>query len=192
MATPRVEAPTPRLRSTNCNQEELDDRSSASAAVHTRDRRAGSPGRRGMPGTRVTRSAWRSPVATTPSGAIETRSSAAAPSHDRDGQWWRSYGNELWEFNQDGLMVRREASINDVRKATGGSTARAGQTRIARCCLCAKRRSCSTRHPQASLAGRKEVDAEYPPVSGGNFAVKWQPPALSGRWRRIGPAAPFG
>jgi nuclear transport factor 2 (NTF2) superfamily protein len=34
--------------------------------------------------------------------------------HDRDGQWWRSYGNELWEFNEHGLMTRREASINDV------------------------------------------------------------------------------
>jgi uncharacterized protein len=36
-------------------------------------------------------------------------------SHDRDGQWWRSYGNELWEFDEHGLMRRREASINDVR-----------------------------------------------------------------------------
>jgi uncharacterized protein len=35
--------------------------------------------------------------------------------HDRQGQWWRSYGNELWEFNEHGLMTRREASINDVR-----------------------------------------------------------------------------
>jgi uncharacterized protein len=35
-------------------------------------------------------------------------------SHDRDGQWWRSYGNELWEFDEHGLMRRREASINDV------------------------------------------------------------------------------
>jgi uncharacterized protein len=34
--------------------------------------------------------------------------------HDADGQWWRSYGNELWEFNEHGLMTRREASINDV------------------------------------------------------------------------------
>ena len=34
--------------------------------------------------------------------------------HDRDGQWWRSYGNELWEFDEHGLMVRREASINDL------------------------------------------------------------------------------
>ncbi len=35
-------------------------------------------------------------------------------SHDRNGQWWRSYGNELWEFDENGLMRRREASINDV------------------------------------------------------------------------------
>ncbi|MCW2867911.1 MAG: hypothetical protein JWR20_2099 [Marmoricola sp.] len=33
---------------------------------------------------------------------------------DEDGQWWRSYGNELWEFDADGLMTRREASIDDV------------------------------------------------------------------------------
>jgi nuclear transport factor 2 (NTF2) superfamily protein len=35
--------------------------------------------------------------------------------HDADGQWWRSYGNELWEFTEEGLMSRREASINDLR-----------------------------------------------------------------------------
>jgi hypothetical protein len=35
-------------------------------------------------------------------------------SHDQAGQWWRSYGNELWEFDANGLMSRREASINDV------------------------------------------------------------------------------
>ena len=35
-------------------------------------------------------------------------------SHDAAGQWWRSYGNELWEFDEHGLMRRREASINDV------------------------------------------------------------------------------
>jgi nuclear transport factor 2 (NTF2) superfamily protein len=35
-------------------------------------------------------------------------------SHDKSGQWFRSYGNELWEFTEDGLMRRREASINDV------------------------------------------------------------------------------
>jgi uncharacterized protein len=34
--------------------------------------------------------------------------------HDADGQWHRSYGNELWEFDESGLMRRREASINDV------------------------------------------------------------------------------
>ncbi len=36
-------------------------------------------------------------------------------SHDAKGQWWRSYGNELWEFAPNGLMSRREASINDRR-----------------------------------------------------------------------------
>jgi nuclear transport factor 2 (NTF2) superfamily protein len=35
--------------------------------------------------------------------------------HDCDGHWWRSYGNELWEFDEHGLMTRREASINDIR-----------------------------------------------------------------------------
>ena len=34
--------------------------------------------------------------------------------HDAAGQWFRSYGNELWEFAPNGLMRRREASINDV------------------------------------------------------------------------------
>ncbi|MEU9128030.1 nuclear transport factor 2 family protein [Kitasatospora sp. NPDC048540] len=33
---------------------------------------------------------------------------------DADGRWWRSHGNELWEFAADGLMSRREASINDL------------------------------------------------------------------------------
>ena len=35
-------------------------------------------------------------------------------SHDANGQWFRSFGNELWEFDEDGLMRRREASINDL------------------------------------------------------------------------------
>ena len=34
-------------------------------------------------------------------------------SHDRHGQWWRSHGNEHWEFDENGLMQRRDASIND-------------------------------------------------------------------------------
>ncbi|GAA3739778.1 hypothetical protein HDA32_002732 [Spinactinospora alkalitolerans] len=34
--------------------------------------------------------------------------------HDESGRTWRSYGNELWEFDDMGLMRRREASINDV------------------------------------------------------------------------------
>ncbi len=33
---------------------------------------------------------------------------------DAQGHWFRAYGNELWEFDDDGLMRRREASINDV------------------------------------------------------------------------------
>ncbi len=33
--------------------------------------------------------------------------------HDAEGRWWRSYGNEMWEFAPDGLMARRFASIND-------------------------------------------------------------------------------
>lgn len=35
-------------------------------------------------------------------------------SRDVTGQWWRSYGNELWEFADNGLMSRRESSINDI------------------------------------------------------------------------------
>jgi hypothetical protein len=34
--------------------------------------------------------------------------------HDDSGNWFRSYGNENWEFNEDGLMRRRLASINDL------------------------------------------------------------------------------
>src|SRR3954462_5570667 len=34
---------------------------------------------------------------------------------DASGRWWRSYGNEQWEFDGEGYMRRREASINDVR-----------------------------------------------------------------------------
>lgn len=33
--------------------------------------------------------------------------------HDSTGQWFRSYGNELWEFDEDGYMRKRFASIND-------------------------------------------------------------------------------
>ncbi|MDH6112121.1 uncharacterized protein (TIGR02246 family) [Kitasatospora sp. MAP12-15] len=34
--------------------------------------------------------------------------------HDAADQWWRSYGNEQWEFDANGLMRRRYASINDL------------------------------------------------------------------------------
>jgi nuclear transport factor 2 (NTF2) superfamily protein len=39
--------------------------------------------------------------------------------HDAEGQWWRSHGNENWEFDGHGLMRRREASINDVPISAG-------------------------------------------------------------------------
>jgi nuclear transport factor 2 (NTF2) superfamily protein len=38
----------------------------------------------------------------------------AYESHDADGRWWRSFGNENWEFDAHGLMAVRHASINDV------------------------------------------------------------------------------
>jgi len=34
--------------------------------------------------------------------------------YDEAGQWWRSYGNENWEFDENGLMMVRHASINDL------------------------------------------------------------------------------
>jgi nuclear transport factor 2 (NTF2) superfamily protein len=39
--------------------------------------------------------------------------------HDERGQWYRSYGNENWEFDEQGLMRRRIASINDLAIAEG-------------------------------------------------------------------------
>ena len=36
-------------------------------------------------------------------------------SRDPAGQWWRSHGNEHWEFDENGLMRRRDASIDDYR-----------------------------------------------------------------------------
>ena len=35
--------------------------------------------------------------------------------HDAEGQWWRAYGNENWEFDEHGFMRRRFASINDLK-----------------------------------------------------------------------------
>jgi nuclear transport factor 2 (NTF2) superfamily protein len=39
--------------------------------------------------------------------------------HDDSGHWFRSYGNENWEFNAQGLMMRRFASINDLPISEG-------------------------------------------------------------------------
>ena len=35
--------------------------------------------------------------------------------HDKSGQWFRSYGNENWEFDENGFMKKRFASINDLK-----------------------------------------------------------------------------
>jgi uncharacterized protein len=40
-------------------------------------------------------------------------------SRDAGGQWYRSYGNEQWEFDENGLMRRRYASINDLPISPG-------------------------------------------------------------------------
>jgi nuclear transport factor 2 (NTF2) superfamily protein len=34
--------------------------------------------------------------------------------HDKDGQWYRTHGNEHWEYNEEGIMTRRDMSANDV------------------------------------------------------------------------------
>ena len=39
--------------------------------------------------------------------------------HDDSGHWFRSYGNENWEFDENGFMMRRFASINDLPIADG-------------------------------------------------------------------------
>jgi nuclear transport factor 2 (NTF2) superfamily protein len=51
--------------------------------------------------------------------------------HDAAGAWYRSYGNEQWEFAESGLMRRREASINDVPIAENARRS-AGKARGAR------------------------------------------------------------
>lgn len=49
--------------------------------------------------------------------------------HDASGQWYRSYGNELWEFDENGLMRRRLASINDAEIASAERVLDFGATR---------------------------------------------------------------
>ena len=63
---------------------------------------------------------WRASLARVRSGETETghRGDTFLPRgelwHDDSGHWFRSYGNENWEFDSDGLMRRRLASINDL------------------------------------------------------------------------------
>ena len=78
--------------------------------------------------------------------------------HDTDGQWWRSYGNELWEFDEHGLMRRREASINDVpitageRRLLGPRTPESPRSR------CADRPGC-----RAAVSRRSPPGPSRPP-----------------------------
>ena len=59
---------------------------------------------------RLRRSSGASPVIASPAAS-------SYESRDRDGQWWPSHGNEHWEFDDNGLMRRRDASINDYKIA---------------------------------------------------------------------------
>ena len=49
--------------------------------------------------------------------------------HDAAGHWHRSYGNELWEYDERGLMQRRESSINDVANSRNRSQVLLARTR---------------------------------------------------------------
>ena len=51
------------------------------------------------------------------SGAVSSTTGFEYESRDPDGQWWRSHGNEHWEFDERGYMRRRDASINDYEIA---------------------------------------------------------------------------
>ena len=66
---------------------------------------------------RCARACGRSPATGSPCASSTSATTA--------GQWWRGYGNELWEFDEHGLMRRREASINDlaITLTSAGSSA---------------------------------------------------------------------
>ena len=51
-------------------------------------------------------------------------------SRDEHGQWWRSYGNENWEFDGSGLMRRRYASINDLAISAGDLRVVPGESEV--------------------------------------------------------------
>jgi nuclear transport factor 2 (NTF2) superfamily protein len=60
-------------------------------------------------------SVWRThAVVLSPTPIIPARPVRAYEWHDDSGNWFRSYGNENWEFNEHGLMHLRIASINDL------------------------------------------------------------------------------
>ena len=78
--------------------------------VTGRDRDPGLP--RGQVGARARLPAGEGPVGV--HRQPHRRSLPVRVGADAAGRWFRSYGNELWEFDERGLMRRREASINDV------------------------------------------------------------------------------
>lgn len=49
---------------------------------------------------------------------------------DPEGQWWRSYGNEMWHFDATGLMAQRFASINDTQIGEQDRRVVPGQSRV--------------------------------------------------------------
>ncbi|CAN5586266.1 nuclear transport factor 2 family protein [soil metagenome] len=63
---------------------------------------------------RLIKELWAIGDPTDPSTAGRLAVRFAYEFHDATGQWYRSYGNENWHFNAQGLMTHRHASINDL------------------------------------------------------------------------------
>jgi nuclear transport factor 2 (NTF2) superfamily protein len=92
--------------------------------------------------------------------------------HDVDGHWFRSYGNENWEFDEAGLMRRRIASINDARILAGErkfvrplGPARSATPRSATwdCELIKQDRAAHRRRRVAACGRRSEIEAARQP-----------------------------
>ena len=111
--------------------------------------------------------------------------------HDDSGQWFRSYGNENWEFDEDGLMRRRIASINDLpiaasdRKYHWAARAAAGRPSLAqrpgavdqaRGLRTAAREACLPR-----LSGGSRRERQTPRRRAGDFETRPWPRAPKAR-----------
>jgi uncharacterized protein len=101
--------------------------------------------------------------------------------HDEAGQWWRSHGNENWEFDENGYMARRYASINDQPIAEHERKFR--WERKSGC------HEDTPRHRRRSSGGFHDAacaDAHRPPRSGGRAAGrKDRQPAGDHKTRRL-------